>query len=276
MALLTGDPGTSTMKLFLDAIAAATTPAELFAVLVKVNEAQRSGVLSQPEWQEAYQAYQEKGKQLSPAPPPAGTPAGGGLGSAQGTAPTSEAVGPYTNYLQGIGLGGGGYWNPAQQYQANLYDPLRSLFTMREGVNEAANVGTPGTTAFQAQPWGDFLSSMGGNMGNIKGEAANTLNTLFGIAPGTRREQGLSYEPEYDPMTGETLTGSETGQQGIESLQELVRLGLASKYGGIGARWLASRLPQMQQTWQSAQAGGAPITPWVDYLKSRVGPTVGG
>ncbi len=171
----------------------------------------------------------------------------------------AEAYGPYTQYLQGLaGYPTQGYVSPGWQYQANMYNPIRSLWEMRQPIVTAAGQET--------QPWEEYMTGHTG-MGSVYGEAGNVYNTLMGLTPQARQTWGLNYEPTYDPSTGE----QQWEGKNLGDLQDLMTLGLRNRFGGVGSQWAASRLPNMMQQWQLGQAQQQPETSFLDYIKSKYG-----
>ena len=170
------------------------------------------------------------------------------------------AYGPQTQYLRALGLGQG-YQNPAQKYLANMYDQFRSIW----GIQQPINTATGGTS----QDWGQYIGNLGGGMQNVYSQAAATLAKLLGMSSADRSLAGFNFEPQYDPVTGETLTSSQTGELSTANLQNLLGQGTAQRFGPIGSHWLAGRIPQLQQQWQLGQAGGGAGQTFLDYLRQK-------
>jgi len=173
--------------------------------------------------------------------------------------PITEGVSPFTQYMQRLGLGAGGYFNPAQRYQAQQYDPLRWLYGQAQTY----------APLMQTQPgqWGDYIGTAAGQMGQIGQGAQNILGSLFGASPTQRMEQGLTYEPYLDPMTGEMTYGGE-GAQGMNQLQDLLSMALRGAWGPQGAGRFAQRAPAEQQQWQLQYPGGQGQN-FIDYIRSK-------
>jgi len=188
-----------------------------------------------------------------------GVTGAGGEGGGTGT-DTAAPYGPQTQYLRALGIGGG-YQNPAQKYLANMYDQFRNIWALQQPINTA----TGGTS----QDWGQYIGNLGGGMQNVYSQAANTLSKLLGMSNADRATAGFNFEPQYDPVTGEKLTSTETGELSIANLQSLLGQGTAQRFGPIGSNWLSGRIPQLQQDWQLGQAGGGTGTTFLDYLMKK-------
>ena len=177
----------------------------------------------------------------------------------------AEAYGPFTEYMQKLGLGGG-YQNPAQTYLANLYNPIRSLWEQAQPIRAAA--GTPGMAT---ATWPDYIFNTfvgrEGKMGILQNQSADILNQLLGYSPETRQTWGLNYEPTHNPLTG----AQEWEGKNLGDLQDLMTLGLRGRFGPQGAGWAAGRLPYFQQEWQLGQAGGGQKQTFLDYIKAKYG-----
>lgn len=172
--------------------------------------------------------------------------------------------GPRTEYLRRLGFAGGPT-TMAERYLAGLYDPLRSVYEAAQAINPAA---------LQPKPeWGDFMGQYaqvgptGFGLQNVRNQAQATMANLFGMTPQKRALEGLTYEPDFDPATGNPIRTAET-QASEANLQDLIRYGLGPQWGGIAANWIANRLPVLQQQWmgQGAQGGS-----FLDYLRQRYG-----
>jgi len=172
--------------------------------------------------------------------------------------------GPEAQYLAALGLGSG-YQNPAQNYQASMYQPYRDIWSGMQPINAATGFTTPG--------WEDYIQNPATHgMGGIQNQAQTSLLRLLNMTAAKRTEEGFNFEPQYDPLTGQPVTG--VGNLGQGTLQDLIQYGGASRFGPMGSSWLAGRLPQIQRNWQQGQAGLAadvPPTSFLDYLRARYG-----
>ncbi len=187
-------------------------------------------------------------------------PSGGGTTGGGTTMPTDMVMGPYAEYLKARGLGGMAYLNPAQQYQAGLYNPLRSLFETQYSM-----YGIPGYGGGAQTPdWASFVGQQGGaGRQGIYGGFANALQQLLGATPENRAIGGLTFEPTaYNETTG----NPEYEGQGIDWLQNLLAGGLRNRMTSGGASYLASRVPFLQNLWQTQ---GAPGGTFLDYLRAK-------
>jgi len=167
----------------------------------------------------------------------------------------TQGAGPFTEYLRRLGLGGGGYWNPAQRYQASLYDPMRTLF-QQEQTFAPLTGGIPG-----GGYWGDFMGQYLNQPRAVAQRAGGVLGSLFGATPGQRGELGLGFEPAY----GEAGQDIDTGE-GMSTLQALIAQALRPQWGAYGGARFAQQLPQMQQQWQLS-----PQQTFLDYIKNKYG-----
>ncbi len=188
------------------------------------------------------------------------TPTGGG--NMPGNIP-GGALGPYTDYLQKIGLGQG-YWNPAQRYLAGMYQPMRNLW--EQGTQYRTALGQPTSL------WEDYMTQIGagGNnmINNVQGGWTNILQSILGLSPGEREERGLTFEPQWNEAGQATYP---TGQMSQEDLQYLLQQGTKQRFNPIGANYLAQSAPRMQQQWQLQQAANPTGQTFLDYLRSKYG-----
>ena len=194
-----------------------------------------------------------------PPPPVMGPPAPGAAGGV-----TAPGWGPEAEYLQSIGQGVAGYRNPAQTYQANLYDSLRTLWQQEQKFNP--QLGRAG-----AADWMDYIPQMGvgtSGYGGIASRAKDLLTSLLGMSPTSRTAGGLTTEEQYEPVSGNAYQFG-AGEMTPADLASLVEMGGASNFGRLGARYVAGRLPEMRKQWGAAGAGGNQPLTFLDYFKQR-------
>ena len=163
-------------------------------------------------------------------------------------------MGPFAQYLKAVGLGAG-YMSPSQRYLESLYEPLRGLFGLEQTFAPL--------TGMQQGYWGNYMQPYLGGVQSMFGRSGDILSSLFGATPGQRGELGYSFEPAYNPLSGQT----EYEGEGMGTLQDLLTYALRSRWGFQGAGRFASRLPQLQQQWERQQ----PEMGFIDYLKSKYG-----
>jgi hypothetical protein len=217
--------------------------------------------------------------QVSGFNPAAGTSAmrsGGGVNPlpAQGTGAAFETqTDPFTAYLNRLGIGGKMAYNPAQQYQVGLYDPLKSIYDVQQRLHGAGAVlqdpnKMPAT-------FSDYMSKTGAGVGGLVESARGQLQNIFGATPEQKASigsnVGMNYEPsQYD--TGTTGEGQAMNAGSIDELANLIRYGLRGTQGIMGSRYAASRLPQAQQAYYSQKSAGSTTQPnFIDWLKSNWG-----
>ncbi len=175
---------------------------------------------------------------------------------------------PLTAYLARLGIGSKQNYNPAESYQANLFDPYLNLYQTGQ------RLGSPGgplqNSTGQAATFSDFLNKAGTGMGGLVQGAQNQLRSIFNTTGA--QKQVLGYEP------GQALQGSSGELSGqldpgyLTELQDLLKYGLRSTAGTLGSRYAAQRLPQAQQTYYGQKATGAPGTEnFIDWLRNNWG-----
>ena len=156
--------------------------------------------------------------------------------------PNGVAYGPFTQYLQRLGIGatGGG---PAGGYLRSLYDPLQSLYA-QEQIYAPLMGSTPGG-------WGDYLGEgYTGVPRTMYDRARQILRQLMATPYEKRAEMGLTWEPTYPEGGGE---GREVSQS---SQQALLQQALAPIWGYGGAGRFQQRLPVEEQIWLQRKAEG--------------------
>ena len=196
--------------------------------------------------------------------PPGGTP------TPPGRQATRElASDPFTAYLEKLGIGGKTAYNPAERYQANLFDPLKSLYDINQRLYNPLS-----DTAAQGKEYGtfsDFLESIGGAGGGqpLYAGAGRQLKSIFGFTP--QQKQTPGFEPgRYDvDSAGEAAGGMNPGSLG--ELQDLFRYGLRPTSGVLGARYAAQSLPQIQQAYYGQKQTGeiGKEANFLDWLKAK-------
>ena len=169
-----------------------------------------------------------------------------------------EAYGPYTQYLAGLGLGRG-YQSPSQTYLANLYDSLRSIWSLESGINRALQTGTPN--------WGDYFGNVAGGAQSIYARGADVLSRLMGMTGEQRQLGQLNYEPTYNELGQAAYPAGAN----LADLQALMSIGQAGKYNPLGAAWGASRVPYLQEQWALGRASGTEANTFLDYLRVKLG-----
>ena len=180
-----------------------------------------------------------------------------------------EELGPYTQYLTGMGLGGG-FGDIGQRYLAKLYDPLRSVYQMAESIRGAEG----GPQALEPLSWQDYMyqrrigagepNRPWGGAQDIYGLARGALNRLLRLAPESRAEQELTFEPAFEAGTGAGAGGN------LGALGNLLALAMG---GGLAGRWAGGNIGNVQQSWLSARGRGEAGLPtnFLDYLRQRYG-----
>jgi hypothetical protein len=161
---------------------------------------------------------------------------------------TEETYSPFTAYLQAKGLGTQNYYNPAQNYMINQYEPLSSIYDVRRLMSLVNPSYDPGN---YVSPWA------AANTGNATSLSRNTLSQLLGFNQEQQGLAGLDFSPQYN---GTDEVG--TGNRGY--LQGLLKTGLR----GVLGNYLASKIPWEQQQWGNTQAAGGSGT-FLDYLKQK-------
>lgn len=195
--------------------------------------------------------------------------AGVGGGNVAGTEGLS---GPYTQYLRARGLTGlpG---TAAERYTGQLFDPIRNLYNVNQQIGAARAFGEYGEETGVGLPsmpdWQSYVRSFDLGRAPIRTKALETLRRLGGTGAEDRSATGLTFERKYDPETGEAISG--TG--GLGNLQSLIRSGLASAYGGLGAAYIANRLPQTRDRYEMQRAQGVPglSDSFLGYLQNKLG-----
>ena len=170
---------------------------------------------------------------------------------------TEDIFDPFTSYLQKLGLGTQNYYNPAQQYQMQQFDPLNMMYGLRGRMASVIPPLAPGGT------FADYAFPFAGNMSGqgMQNQAKGLLGALMGWNPEQRAQAGAVYEPTYSE-------GERTGGGNIAELQQLIQQALRGQLGRPGANWLAGNLPAEQQRWAGGQAQGQTGT-FLDYIRQK-------
>jgi hypothetical protein len=171
-----------------------------------------------------------------------------GQGGGQANPQTEEAYSPFTAYLQSLGLGSKNYYNPAEKYQMNQYDPLSNIYDVRRQMSIVDPTVDPGN---YVSPWASQ------NVGGATKLARNTLSQLFGMGQENQGLAGIDYSPIFNGT--DSVDTNNIGQ-----LQSLLKTGVR---GNLGS-YLASKLPWEQQQWGNNQAAGGGSS-FLDYLKQK-------
>ena len=268
---------------------ATTTKADFFLNGVNVSQYYRDRVSSgQMTYEDAYAQFMAV--QAGEIPFPGATKAGGDGDGGIGSVPiskmtadqttrfnalqkqidaaiagnTEERYGGLPAYLQMLGLGGRVSYNPAEQERVAQYNPLRSFQDIEQQqslLGVSAQKGSP-TLAEYMQKQGD----MGPGRTSLYKQASGLLGNVFGAKP--EAYNLLGYEP--GAKFNETTLENEYDPGNIKSLQQLMRYGLRTKFGGAGAAFGADLLPQLQLAYSGQKdAGTTKAARFTDWLKAK-------
>lgn len=195
-----------------------------------------------------------------------GLPGGGGLAGTGGDGDSGIdpfSVGPYTRFLRARGLpitpG-----TTADRYQANFAQPLYNIWDMQQGLNaaEAAAGVDPAFTSFETA-----ARDFGGRRSDLQSSANSVLSRLAGLGAEGRAQGELGFEREFDQFTGEPSGGRS------DRLTSLIQAGLADRYGGVGASYIARNLGNYRKTYEGERLAGKEglASTYFDYLRNRFG-----
>ena len=169
---------------------------------------------------------------------------------------TEDIFDPFTAYLQKMGLGTQNYYNPAQQYTMQQFDPLNMLYGLQGRMGTVDPGWAPRSTG------ADYAYDFTGRGSTpIQGRARSLMQQIMGWSPEQRAQAGTTYEPTWSE-------GERTSSGNIGELQQLIQQALRKQLGRPGANWLAGNLPAEQQRWAGTQAQGGTDT-FLDYIRQK-------
>lgn len=178
-----------------------------------------------------------------------------------------ERTDPQTAYLSRLGIGGKQFYNPAERYAADLFDPYKDIYDIRQRLHGPS--GPLQDPSRQEGSFADFYDKFGGGIGGVTQGARQQLQSIFGAK--TPVQTTLGYEPGQYLAGSEGELGGQLNPGRLGELQKLLEYGLRPTAGTLGARYAAQRLPQAQQAYYSQRAAGQPGAsgmPFVEWLKS--------
>jgi hypothetical protein len=187
----------------------------------------------------------------------------GGNGMAEGDI---RGEGPFSRYMRERGFGTEGGFNAAGEpfmdmgtragrFVADRFPELQDLFNLSQDIRTAGNV-PQGDQDFPA-----FLDNIPDrSQRNVVGY--NILQNLFNMPSDFAADSGFDFTRAFDPE------GQRIGKtQALERMQDLVQMGGALRFGSRGAKFLASRLPQIRDRFEVENPGGT----FVNYFRNRYG-----
>jgi len=187
----------------------------------------------------------------------------GGNGMAEGDI---RGEGPFSRYMRERGFGTEGGFNAAGEpfmdmgtragrFVADRFPELQDLFNLSQDIRTAGNV-PQGDQDFPA-----FLDNIPDRaQRNVVGY--NILQNLFNMPSDFAADSGFDFTRAFDPE------GQRIGKtQALERMQDLVQMGGALRFGSRGAKFLASRLPQIRDRFEVENPGGT----FVNYFRNRYG-----
>jgi hypothetical protein len=180
-----------------------------------------------------------------------------------GVAP-AQTAGAYTQYLLSRGLLGEAPVSPAQRYISQFASPIRNIYDMGETLGQRGFSSLfPGD---ERPSWMDYARQFGqigsplgtvsagvtglGLKGATRAAARSTLNDLLAMSPDERASMDLKWGRSFDSE------GNLIESPSLTNLQSLIRYGLGTVGGGggLGASWLAKRLPRERGIYESLTA----------------------
>jgi len=194
---------------------------------------------------------------------------GGGGSFGEGSNVMEVATDPWTGYLNRLGIGGKVNYNPAERYQASLFQPLQNMYDISE-VQARAGMGPQKYTTLSDYLTGAGMPTAGTGakgMTPLFGQAAGLLKNLFGATP---EQQGFfGYEPGSSIPEGGTEAVYDPGN--IAQLQQLMKYGLRETGGAAGSQFVANMLPKLQQAYygQKVGVGTGGVTNFLDWARQK-------
>jgi hypothetical protein len=186
----------------------------------------------------------------------------GGTGMANGDL---LGEGPFTRYLRrrGVGTEGGiGLGSRAGRFVSGQFGDIQDLMEQMEVIRAARGGGTQGPyTGFGL----DEFAPIAGDVASRANLGASALQELFGMTQAQREDAGLTFEDTF--IDDERLKST----YGLDWLQNLLRSGTRGSAGRIGSKFLAGRLPYMQQQFDLRRGAPGVATNFIDFFKNRFG-----
>ena len=176
---------------------------------------------------------------------------------------------PFTAYLSRLGIGGNMNRNPAEAYQADMFNPLFDTYQTQQRLTSPG--GPLQNPSNSSTTFSDFLNKMGGGLGGLVNSSSGLLRDIFQSPQNVQASANLGYEPGQ-PMPGSS--GEFSGQLdkgNLSELQNLFTYGLRPTQGSLGSKYAARRLPEAQQAYYSQKATNTPGTgiSFLDWLKNN-------
>jgi len=177
--------------------------------------------------------------------------------------------GPFTRYLRrrgvgtdpgqfGVGQESIGLGSRAGRFISGQFGDIQDLMEQME-VIRAARGGGAGAFGL------DQFAPIAGTVGERANLGASALQDLFGMTQTEREDAGLTFENTF--IDDERLPST----YGLDWLQNLLRSGTRGSAGRIGSKFLAGRLPYMQQQFDLRRGAPGVATNFIDFFKNRFG-----
>ena len=138
------------------------------------------------------------------------------------------------------------------RYHLSFSGKLRDLFRMQQRVGIFTMSGIE-----PESDWEAYVNLLGGHSREFSEQGERILKAILGMTHEQREQAWLTFEPD---KPGD-----------IEELLYILRTGLRSRLGGIGAEYIEGRVPHMLIQWQLENpqtAAGTPM-PFLDFLADR-------